>query len=181
MSEFKAEPNPRISLTLDGRAEITFTTQRGAVYALEELHDKDLLVKVCTYSKRRSLSQNAYMWVLIGYLSAKLGLSKDDIYKAYIKDYGVYEVLPIRAEAVDRFIQCWTARGLGWVCEVLRESKFSGYVNCIAYFGSSSYTSEEMRRLLDAVIQDCNEQGISTMSLSDIMLLRNENDQSETD
>ena len=174
--EFKAEQNPRISLTLDGRAEITFTTQRGAVYSVEELKDKELLVKVSTYSKRRSLSQNAYMWVLIGELSAKLKLSKDDVYKSYIKDYGVYEVLPIKTEAVERFQSAWTARGIGWVCEILRESKFAGYVNVIAYYGSSSYNSAEMSRLIDAIIADCKEQGINTMSLADIMLLRNEND-----
>lgn len=178
--EFKAEQNPRISLTLDGRAEITFTTQRGAVYALEDLKDKELLVKVSTYSKRRSLSQNAYMWVLIGELSAKLKLSKDDVYKSYIRDYGVYEVLPIKTEAVERFKSVWTARGVGWVCEELRESKFAGYINVIAYYGSSSYNSAEMSRLIDAIIEDCKAQGINTMSLNDIMLLTNENDKKET-
>lgn len=176
--EIKAEANPRISLTLDGRAEITFTTQRGAVYALEELKDKELLVKVSTYSKRRSLSQNAYMWVLIGELAAALKTGKDDVYKAYIRDYGVYEVLPIKAEAVDRFKSVWMARGVGWVCEELRESKIAGYKNIIAYYGSSSYNSAEMSRLIDAIIEDCKAQGINTMSLADIMLLRNENDAS---
>lgn len=174
--EFKAEANPRISLTLDGRAEITFTTERNAVHALEELKDKELRVKITSYSQRRSLSQNAYMWVLIGELAAKLKLSKDDVYKAYIKDYGVYEVLPIKAEAVERFQSVWTARGLGWVCDVFRESKLTGFINVIAYYGSSTYTSAEMTRLLDAIIADCEEQGINTMSLKDIMLLKNEND-----
>lgn len=174
--EFKSEATPRILMTLDGRAEITFTTTRGAVYAIEELKDKELLVKVTTYSKRRSLSQNAYMWVMIGELAAALKLSKDAVYKSYIKDYGVYEVLPIKAEAADRFQKVWTARGLGWVCEVLRNSKIKGYVNMIAYYGSSSYTSAEMTRIIDAIIEDCRAQGINTMTLADVMLLRNEND-----
>lgn len=175
--EFKSEANPRITLTLDGKAEITFTTQRGAVYALEDLKDKDLLVKVSSYSKRRSLSQNAYMWVLIGELAAALKIGKDDVYRSYIKDYGIYEVLPIKAEAVERFISVWTARGVGWVCEALgRPSKITGYVNVIAYYGSSTYTSKEMSGLIDAIIEDCKAQGINTMSLADIMLLRNEND-----
>lgn len=174
--EFKSEANPRISLTLDGRAEITFTTQRGAVYAVEELKDKELLVKVTTYSKRRSLSQNAYMWVLIGELAARLKTGKDDVYKSYIRDYGIYEILPIKAEAVERFQSVWAARGIGWVCEVLRESKIAGYVNVMAFYGSSTYNSAEMNRLIDAIIEDCKAQGISTMSLSDVMLLRNEND-----
>lgn len=175
--EFKAESNPRISLTLDGRAEITFTTKRGAVYAIEELKDKELLVKIMTYSPKRSLSQNAYMWVLIGELASKLRLSKDDIYKSYIREYGSYEVLPIKAEAVDRFIEVWADRGLGWVCDKLdRPSKLQGYVNVMAFYGSSSYNSGEMSRLIDAVIEDCKEQGIATMELSEVMNLKNEND-----
>jgi len=174
--EFKSEANPRILMTLDGRAEITFTTTRGAVYALEQLKEKELLVKVTTYSKRRSLSQNAYMWVMLGELAAALKLSKDEVYKSYIKDYGVYEVFPIKAEAVERFQKAWASRGLGWVCDILRDSKIEGYVNLIAYYGSSSYTSDEMSCLIDAIIEDCKAQGINTMSLADVMLLRNEND-----
>lgn len=174
--EFRAEPSPRISLTLDGRAEITFTTSKSAVYGLEELKDKELLVKVNSYSKRRSLSQNAYMWVLIGELANALKLSKDEVYRNYIKDYGIFEVIPIKKEAEDMFIKTWKSHGLGWVCEVLKESKLTGYDNLIAYYGSSVYTSEQMKNLLEAIIEDCKEQGINTMSISDIMLLRNEND-----
>ena len=174
--EFKAESNPRICLTLDGKAEITFTTMRGAIYAIEDLRDKETLVKVTTYSKRRSLSQNAYMWVLIGELAAKLKIGKDDVYRTYIRDNGIYEVIPIKAEAVERFTNVWAARGLGWVCEVLRESKIGGYVNVIAYYGSSSYNSAEISRIIDAVIEDCKAQGINTMELSEVMALKNEND-----
>lgn len=174
--EFKAEPNPRVSLTLDGKAEITFITSKSAVFSLEELKDKDLLVKVTSYSKRRSLSQNAYMWVLIGELASKLKLSKDDVYRSYIRDYGNYEVLPIKNSAVGTFIRIWKTHGLGWVAEILKESKLAGYTNVIAYYGSSTYTSQDMSRLIEPIVRDCQEQGINTMSMSDIMLLRNEND-----
>lgn len=179
--EFKAESNPRMTLTMDGRAEITFTTKRGAVYALEELKDKELLVKVNHYSAKRSLSQNAYMWVLIGELVGVINKSKDDIYKAYIRDYGLYEVLPIKEEAVERFIEVWEARGLGWVCDKMdRPSKLNGYVNVMAYFGSSSYDSKEMSRLIDAIIEDCKELGINTLDIAEVMKLKNENDKEES-
>ena len=174
--EFKAEANPRISITLDGRAEITFTTSKSTLPAIEELKDKDLLVKVTSFQKRRSLSQNAYLWVLLGELGQKLNLSKEELYKTYVKDYGVYEVLPIRNDVVERFIHIWQSKCLGWVCEVLKESKLRGYTNVIAYFGSSTYKTDEIKNLLDAVIRDCNEMGINTMSMSDIMLLYNENE-----
>lgn len=176
MIEFKASAKPKIALLLNDAVEITFTTQKSAVKAFESLGDKELVVTVKTFSKRRSLSQNAYLWVLLDQLGTKLERSKEDIYKEYIKDYGVFEILPLKNEAVNSFIIKWSKNGIGWVCEELGESKLKGYTKLIAYYGSSTYTSEEMRRLIDAVIRDCEEQGISTMALSDIMLLKNDND-----
>ena len=174
--EFKANENPVIRFTLDGKVEITFTTYKSALNGLESLKDKELSVKVTSYSKKRSLSQNAYMWVLLDELAKKLHLSKEELYKKYIKDYGVFEILPIRNEAAERFKRNWSINGLGWFVEDIGESKLSGFTKLIAYYGSSTYNSNEMSRLVDAIVQDCQEQGISTMTLSDIMLLKNEND-----
>jgi hypothetical protein len=94
----------------------------------------------------------------------------------YIKDYGVFEILPIRNEAVNDFKFRWSKQGLGWFCEDLGESKLNGYTKLIAYYGSSTYNTQEMTRLIDAVVTDCREQGIDTMPLTDIMLLMNDND-----
>lgn len=174
--ELKAEANPRIVLTLDNKAEITFTISKSALNGFELLTDKELLLKVKPFQKRRSLSQNAYMWTLIGELSQKMNISKEQVYRNFIKDYGIFEVLPIKEEAVDRFIFGWNSRGLGWVCEVLRDSKINGFKTVIAYYGSSSYKSDEMKNLLDAIIYECKELGISTMTMAEIMLLQNEND-----
>ena len=173
--EFKSN-YPHISLNMQGQAEITFIAPKSALADLEELKDKELLIKVEKYSKRRSLSQNAYMWVLLGEIAIKLNLSKDEVYKNYIKDYGLFEVVPIKNEAVDMFIRTWKGRGLGWVSEVLKPSKFDNYTNVIAYYGTSVYNSTDMKRIIEAIIEDCKELNISTMSLSDIMLLKNEND-----
>lgn len=174
--EFKADANPQIRFTLDGKVELTFTTYRSAIGGLEALKDKELAVKVVSFSKKRSLSQNAYMWVLLDELAKVLNRSKEDLYKIYIKDYGTFEMLPIKNEAAERFKKNWSKNGIGWFVEDLGESKLSGYTKLIAYYGSSVYNSTEMSRLINAIVDDCQDQGISTMTLSDIMLLRNEND-----
>lgn len=174
--EFKSDANPQVRLTLDGKVEITFTTYKSALSGFEKLTDKELLVKVTSFSKRRSLSQNAYMWVLLNELAEKLNRSKDDIYRHYIRDFGVFEIIPIKNEAVDRFKRNWGKNGLGWFVEDLGESKLNGFTKLIVYYGSSAYNSSEMSRVINAIVDDCQEQGISTMSLSDIMLLKNEND-----
>lgn len=176
--EFKSDANPQVRFTLDGKVEITFTTYKSALSGLENLKDKELLVKVTSFSKKRSLSQNAYMWVLLDELANKLHLSKEEVYKNYIKDYGVFEILPIKNEAASRFKTNWSKNGLGWFVEELGESKLSGYTKLIAYYGSSAYNSTEMSRVINAIVDDCQEQGISTLSLADIMLLKNDNDES---
>lgn len=179
MIEFKARPKPKIALLLDDTVEITLTTQKSAIREFESLNDKELCVTIKEFRQKRSLSQNAYMWVLLDEIGQKVGRSKIDIYRDYIKDYGVFEVLPIKNEAVDSFTSKWSKNGLGWFCEDLGESKLKGFTKLIAYYGSSTYDSKEMTRLLDAVVNDCKELGISTLSLSDIMLLQNVNDASQ--
>lgn len=176
MIEFRAEKKPKIALLLGGGIEITFTTSKSVLREFDGLFDKPLTVMVKEYRQKRSLSQNAYLWVLLDKLGQKLNLSKESIYKLFVKDYGVFEILPIRNEAVERFKSNWSKNGLGWFCEDLGESKLSGYTKLIAYYGSSTYNSKEMTRLIDAVIQECEAQGINTMPLSEIMLLQNDND-----
>ena len=176
MIEFKTENKPKIALVFGGQAEITFTAPKSALRAFEGLTDKPLTVTIKEYREKRSLSQNAYLWVLLDKIGAKVNRSKEDVYKIFVKDFGVFEVLPIRNDAVERFNRNWSKNGLGWFTEDLGESKLDGYTKLIAYYGSSTYNTAEMKRLIDAVLYECEEQGIDTMPLKDIMLLRNDND-----
>ena len=175
MIEFKTQ-KPKVALLLSDAVEVTFTAQKSVLRAFEELGDKELIVTVKKYSKPRSLSQNAYLWVLLNEIGIKVGRSKEQVYREYVKDFGVFQILPLRNDAAKNFCDKWAKNGLGWLCEDLGESKLQGYTKIIAYFGSSTYTSEEMSRLLNAVIEDCKELGISTLTLSEIMLLKNDND-----
>ena len=99
--EFVAEKNPEIVFTMDGKAEIRFRTHRNAIYGLEMLKDIELDIQVKKHSTKRSKSQNAYMWELISQLADKLRIKKEDVYRSYIKDYGSFEIIPIKEEAVD--------------------------------------------------------------------------------
>lgn len=174
--QFKAEKTPKLALLLDNRIEITFTTDKTNLKAFQSIPDKELLVEIKPYSQKRSLSQNGYMWYLIGELSKKLTITKEAVYKTYIKDYGSFEIIPIKNEAAEKFIKNWSNHGLGWLCEILGKSKITGYTNIIAYYGSSSYNSTEMTHLLEPIIMDCEEQGITTLAMKDIMQLQNDND-----
>lgn len=125
----------------------------------------------CPYNdKKRSLDANAYMWVLLGKLQEKLDIPKIDIYKDLIKNIGSYEVVPIKNDAVDKFVQAWKHNGIGWVCETTT-SKLDGFTNVIAYYGSSVYDNKEMSRLVDLVVQECKQLDIETKSENEIKSL----------
>ena len=174
--QFVINKKPRISFSLDNQIEITFTTQKSNLEQISRLKDENMIVEVKKQVKKRSVSQNAYLWVLLDELGKVLNRSKEDVYKTYIKDYGVFETIPIKNEAVDSFVNKWGKNGLGWICEDLGESKLKGYTKLITYFGTSTYTSSEMARILEAVIIDCEEMGIDTLTINDIMKLPNDND-----
>lgn len=176
MIEFRTN-KPEFKFLVNGKVEISFTTDKSILKQFQDVKDdKELTVQVKEYRQKRSLSQNAYMWVLLDEIGKAVNRSKEDVYKELVKDYGVFEVLPLKDEAVKRFNHNWSKNGLGWFTQVLGQSKLKGYTNLIAYYGSSTYDTQEMNRLLDAVVNECQDLGIPTMTLSEIMLLKNDND-----
>lgn len=176
MIEFRTK-KPEFKFLVNGKVEISFTTDKSILKQFNDVKDdKELTVQVKEYRQKRSLSQNAYMWVLLDEIAKAVNRSKEDIYKELVKDYGVFEILPLKDDAVKRFNHNWSKNGLGWFTEIIGKSKLKGYTNLIAYYGSSTYDTQEMNRLLDAVVNECQELGIQTMTLSEIMLLKNDNE-----
>lgn len=141
-------------------------TQKQAItWLLEQDNTKKYEVK--EVKRRRSLDSNAYAWVLLGKLQDKLHIAKEDIYKSLIKEIGSYEVIPVKNEAVERFRQAWSKNGLGWITETTK-SKLEGFTNVIAYYGSSSYNTAEMSRLIELIVQECKQQDIETMTPNEL-------------
>lgn len=155
---------PKISLLLD----------TNEISVVEELKNENKLnVELKKYRKKRSLDCNAYMWVLVSKIQEKLNIPKEEIYKDAIRNIGVYEVIPVKDEAVERFIEAWKHNGLGWVCEKTK-SKLEGFTNIIAYYGSSTYTTTEMSRLVDLIVQECKQLNIETMTPEQLSVLKEE-------
>ena len=62
-------------------------------------------------------------------------------------------------------------KGVGWVCEILGESKLDGYTNVITYYGSSTYDSLQMSRLINLIQEECKQYGIEVMTQAELALL----------
>lgn len=147
-------------------------TQKQVInWLLEQDNTKQYEVK--EHKPKRSLDANAYMWVLLQKLQEAVNIPKEDIYKDAIKNIGVYEVIPVKNEAVERFIEAWKHNGIGWICETTK-SKLEGFTNVIAYYGSSTYNSAEMSRLVDLIVQECKQFKIETMTPEQLAILKEE-------
>ena len=96
-------------------------------------------------------------------LSVKVGAPPEEIYRHYIPDVGDNsDTICIPDAAVKRFREGWESRGLGWCTEIMA-SKIPGCTNVICYYGSSTYDTKQMARLIDLVVEDCKQQGIETL------------------
>ena len=115
---------------------------------------------------KRSLNASAYCWVLCQKIAVELSknsyTTKEDIYKKAIKDCGHFTYVPVREDVVGRYIQIWQGHGLGWLAEDAGECKtLDGYHNIMRYHGSSVYNTKEMTRLIDCLVDECEQLGIN--------------------
>lgn len=126
-------------------------------------------VTIQNHRKKRSLTANSYCWVLCDEIAKAVRSDKEDIYRMAIKAVGVFASIRIRNEAADRFIAGWQTRGTGWVAEKAGADDRFAYVN--AYYGSSTYSTNEMARLIDWLVEEAKGLGIDTMTPNEKALM----------
>lgn len=171
MLTFKGRLKDHI-IKLGGKVVLMLDTDLSAEY-LDEIKDKELKVQVSVWRQDRSLNANNYCWKLLDEIAQRTHSTKEEVYQEIISKVGVFEILPIRNEAVDNFVEKWQSRGLGWVCNIMRDSKIPNYTNVIAYYGSSVYNTKEMSRLIDEVVQEAQALGVQTKTPQELAELKN--------
>ena len=143
---------------------------RDAKKFVGEMQRVKYSVEIKQYRKKRSLDANAYAWQLLGKLAPALStheviFTPEQLYREAIRDIGGnYEIMPVRNDALERWVQIWQSHGLGWVCEVMGPSKFQGYTNTRCFYGSSVYDTAQMSRLIARIVEDCKAAGVETMT-----------------
>ncbi len=138
-----------------------------------KLQDEELIdINLSKHREKRSLNANAYAWTLIGKIAEAVGNTKEEVYKEYIKNKGIYRIVTIDSKAASTFITLWTEKGLGWICET-SETKIAGLVDVIAYYGTSSYNTKQMANFIDFIVQEAKAQGIETLTPDELERLKN--------
>jgi hypothetical protein len=111
--------------------------------------------------KKRSKSANCYFWELLQQLCFELNLDVIQEYRKRVKELGIFKQWEIDTINVPTFEKLWCDRGMAWFTEKVEEIGKKTVLN--AYYGSSSYNSKQMSRLIDNLVQDCKSVGIQTL------------------
>lgn len=129
---------------------------------------KQYIADIKEKRKRRSLDANAYLWVLLEKVAAAIDLDKDRVYLDMLSRYGVFTHMVVKPAVVERVKQEWrTVRELG---EVTVNGQTGIQLQC--YFGSSTYDTKEMSRLIDGVVSECKELGIDTATPEELARIK---------
>ena len=142
--------------------------------------DRETVWDLCEHKERRSLSQNAYYWALIGKLAQKTSISSAAIHNQNLRDLGL--VLRVNDELVPVYIPD-TDEAERAVLEAetyhikptskTKEGKDGKLYRCYVMLrGSSSFTTDEMAGLLNLLIQEAKAQGIETLTPDELARMR---------
>lgn len=150
---------------VSGKPKLTLTIneKNDFLQGFDDLKDiEKLSIEIKPFREKRSLDANAYCWKLISEIAEKMSVPKEAVYRSAIREIGGNsEIVCVQDEAVGKLRQGWSRNGLGWLTDTF-PSKIEGCTNVILYYGSSTYDTLQMSRLIDNIIQDCKELGIQT-------------------
>ena len=128
--------------------------------------DREKIFEINEKKAKRTLTQNAYYWVLLHELSAALKIDNDTMHRMMLERYGTYEVISVQSGVnLTGYFKYFEQIGRGTV----NGKEFTHYK---IFKGSSQMDSKEFTVLLDGLISDCEEMGIPTLTREEIGKLK---------
>lgn len=159
--------NMRVSTDFDGNMALTLDVCNESVENLKKaystLKGKKLSLSLKVWRNKRSIEANAYLWTLCDKIAQQIRSTKEDVYREHVRRVGVFQDTCILTEAVPVFEEHWRNNGVAWFIETV-DTPFDGYREVRMYFGSSTYNTAEMSRLIDEIIHSAEELGIPTLT-----------------
>lgn len=152
---------PKISFLIDNKDKLP---------DIEQLKGLKLKIEAKKYIKKRTTNANNYFWKLLQELCELAEIDTIEEYKRRVKELGIFRRFKIENDNVKTFERMWSAQGIAWFSEIA-DTEFVGdteFKIIIAYYGSSSFNSKQMARLINGVVQDCKVYGIETKPKAEI-------------
>lgn len=135
--------------------------------AMEHMPDlsKPVEVEIRTIRRKRSLNANAFLWSLCGKIAQAVGTTKEEVYRQAIHDAGKWDIYSGSEKALQSLAEAWNTSGIGYQSEMLSSGAL------MLFYGSSSYNTQEMSRLIDWVVSEAEDQGIDASTPQERALL----------
>lgn len=139
--------------------QITEAIKAGVMYVVE----------IKRHRKRRSLDQNAMYWSILGQIAKALNISNNRAHNLMLRRYGAVEtidgktiklVLPDTEEAAQRADEAESYH-IKPTSQVKVGMDGNTYRTYILLRGSSTYDTAEMTRLIDGVMDEAKQMGIT--------------------
>lgn len=176
MIKYRATQNNVAIDRRSGNVLITFEISEGCTdQNLDACEGKELTLTVQQYRKKRSLDANSYYWQLLGKLAQKLNMSNTRLHNLMLIAYGTLETLD------DRLIEVWLLDDDATEKKILESPTYhlkpTGFVlekKRLYYMikGSHEYNTAEMSRLINGLIDECEQQGIETLTPDEVAKLK---------
>ena len=149
----------------DEKYVVSFDIAKDSVTAIKhimnELKEHDsYMVTIDKQKKKRTLDQNAYLWVLCDRISKAISSTKEEVYREIVRKCGLFRVAELDKKTAGTLLKGWENQGIGWFYEKLSESGKN--VKVMLYYGTSCYNTAQMKRIIDEVIYECGELKIPT-------------------
>lgn len=140
----------------------------------EKLREEALAVSITKWRERRSLTANAYYWVLVSKIAEAAGMSNARAHNMLLRSYGVPEtiggqltiaMLPVEAEDEILERELYHLKPTSKTKVGKDGQIFRAY---ILLKGSSDYDSKEMARLIDGTVEEAKMLGLETLPEEEI-------------
>ena len=154
--------------TISGKYRLTIeTAERIEELVTDANHDHELDITITRRRASRSLSANAYLWACIDIIADHKGTSKWNEYLEALRHYGQSTYILVRNDP--RIIAKTKAM---WRESVVYGKPFKygdkEVVNMLCCYGSSTYNTEEMSRLIDGVVNEIRDAGLTPPPTADM-------------
>lgn len=164
---------------LDGKLIASFLVfdEKSARKELDAVKDEKMLeITAKKIRKKRSMSANAYYWVLVGKLAGLMRISTARCHNILLRRYGtpqtfdgeqMYVMIPDTDKAFDEALESETYH-LAPTSSVREKRSGEMYRVYRILKGSSEYDSVEMTRLINGLVDECKGVGIETLTPREI-------------
>jgi hypothetical protein len=136
----------------------------------EKLYDCQLK----EHRDKRSLDANKYAWALLSQLADVLNTTKEELYLHKVRDIGPFKDFTLTQDEAKTFRVAWEMLGTGWPTEQVDFDQDGDRVVIRAYYGSSTYNTKRMSRLIDSIVEDCKAVGVETLPPDKIQAMKEE-------